>query len=69
MDAQRCGTGLDVSTKAKVGKEPFGDMNGTDCYGLLRNVKISYGNETIWYGAINVKACALRMINGLLRYK
>ena len=33
-------TGFDVSTKDKVGKEPFGDRSDTDCYGLIRNVSV-----------------------------
>ena len=33
-------TGFDVFTKDMVGKEPFGDMSDTDCYGLLRNVSV-----------------------------
>ena len=32
-------TGFDVSTKDKVGKEPFGDMSDTDCYGLRSNTE------------------------------
>ena len=39
-------TGFDVSTKDKVGKEPFGDMSDTDCYGLIRNVLVKYENTT-----------------------
>ena len=33
-------TGFDVSTKDKVGNEPFCDRSGTDCYGLIRNVSV-----------------------------
>ena len=40
-------TGFDVSTKDKVGKEPFVDMSDTDCYCLLRKVSVSYGNDTV----------------------
>ena len=30
-------TGVDVSTKDKIEKEPFGDMIDTVCYGLVRS--------------------------------
>ena len=60
-------TGFDVSTKDNIGKEPFGDMS--DCYGLIRNVSVYYGNNTIYYGTTRVKASSLRMNNGLLQYK
>ena len=33
-------TGFDVSTKDKVGKETFGDMSDTDCYGLIWDVSV-----------------------------
>ena len=40
-------TGFDESTKDKVGKEPFGDMSDTDCYGLTRSVSVKYRNDTV----------------------
>ena len=53
-------TGFDVSTKDNVGKGPFGAVSDTDCYSLIRKS----------HGLIRRdKACALRMKNGLLRYK
>ena len=33
-------TGFDVSTKDKVGKEPFVDMSDTECYGLIQKVSV-----------------------------
>ena len=35
----RFNTEQHVSTKDKVGKEPFGDMSDTDCYGLRSNTE------------------------------
>ena len=62
-------TGFDVSTKDKIEKEPFGDRIDTVCYGLVRNATFKYENDTVKYGTTRVKACALRMKNGLLRCK
>ena len=33
-------TRFDVSTKDKVGKEPFCDMSDRDCYGLVQKVTV-----------------------------
>ena len=33
-------TGFDVSTKDKVGKEPFGDTSDTDSHRLIRNASV-----------------------------
>ena len=40
-------TGFVVSTKNKVGKEPFGDIIDWNCYGLTRNIAAYYGKDTI----------------------
>ena len=40
-------TGFDLSTKDKVGKEPFGDMSDTDCYVLIRKVSVNNGNGMV----------------------
>ena len=34
-------TDFDVSTKDKVGKEPFGDISDSDCYGLIRSERFA----------------------------
>ena len=60
-------TGFDVSTKDKIEKEPFGSMNDTVCYALVPNATFKYENDTVKYGTTRVKACALRVKNGLLR--